>query len=136
VVVEGSTESIFRYYGSIILGEDAMSPERAFGADIIAAAIAIHLLLSVLFALLVAIVVHRWGVIGGTIGGLLLGIAIYLINYYSITYFFPWLFQLKGPFILLLHIIYGAAVGALYEVMEREPYERAQGETGAIQHSK
>ena len=78
----------------------------------------------------VAYVVHRWGVVGGTIGGAVLGLSIYLINMYTLTLLFPWFFTMENTLFLIVHIIFGAAVGALYEVMERDEYEERQGEVG------
>ncbi len=111
-----------------VLGPETLGAGTGFGLGITITAIALHYLLSILAALLIAFVVHRWGIIGGTIGGAILGAAIYLINMYTFTSFFPWVFSMDHEIFLTMHIIFGAATGALYEIMERDEYEERQGE--------
>ncbi len=126
--VNSSTEGVLRTFASIILGPETLGAGTGFGLGITITAIALHYLLSILAALLIAFVVHRWGIIGGTIGGAILGAAIYLINMYTFTSFFPWVFSMDHEIFLTMHIIFGAATGALYEIMERDEYEERQGE--------
>jgi hypothetical protein len=127
-IIGGTTEVVLRYFASIVLGPGAVSPSSGFGPLTIITAILLHYLLSIIFAFVVAYVVHRWGVVGGTIGGAILGLSIYLINMYTLTLLFPWFFTMENTLFLIVHIIFGAAVGALYEVMERDEYEERQGE--------
>lgn len=129
-IIGGTTEVVLRYFASIVLGPDAVGPSTGFGILTVITAVLLHYLLSIIFAIVVAYVVHRWGVVGGTIGGAVLGLSIYLINMYTFTLLFPWFFTMENTIFLIVHIIFGAAVGALYEVMERDEYEERQGEVG------
>lgn len=133
-LIGGTTEIVLRYFASIVLGPEAVGPTTGFGILTIITAVLIHYLLSVIFAIIVAYVVHRWGVVGGTIGGAVLGLSIYLINMYTLTLIFPWFFTMENTLFLTIHIIFGAAVGALYEGLERDEYEERQGE-GAVRSS-
>ncbi len=126
----GTVEVVLRYFASIVLGPEAVGPSTSFGALTAITAVLLHYFLSIIFAIVVAYVVHRWGVVGGTIGGAVLGLSIYLINMYTLTLLFPWFFTMENTLFLIVHIIFGAAVGALYEVMERDEYEERQGEVG------
>ncbi len=121
-----SVEVVLRYFASIVLGPGALG--KAYGAGIVATALALHYLLSVVAAISIAYVVHRWGVVGGTIGGILMGLAIYLFNMYSLTYFIPWFFSMESSIFLILHLIFGGAAGAIYEMLERGEYHELQDE--------
>src|SRR5690606_37457833 len=95
----------------------------------------IHLTLSVGYAIVLAFIIHRWGLVVGIIGGALFGLAIYIINYYSFTYLFPWFFPLRSWIALVGHIFFGAAAGGIYEALERdiyvmEPHETTPPEAG------
>ena len=127
-IIGGTTEMVIRYLASIPLGQQVVNPGYDYGSITVVVAVLLHYLLSVLFAMVVAFVVHRSGVVGGTIGGLILGLAFYLINMYAATEVFYWFFALESTIFLIAHLFFGAAVGALYEVMERREYEIAQGE--------
>ena len=126
--LDGSVEMLVRYIASILLGEQAVNPGYEYGTMTLLIAVALHYLLSILFAMLVALVVHRGGILLGLLGGTLLGGAIYLINMYAVTQIFYWFFTLESTLFLLLHLLFGAVTGALYESLERTPYEQAQGE--------
>ena len=65
---------------------------------------------------------HRWGIIVGIIGGAIFGLALYLINFYTLTYFFPWFFPLRSWMMMLSHVIYGATAGGVYEALEVEEF--------------
>lgn len=128
VKIGGTMQLVFRYFASIIMGSEVVDPGYPFGAGIMIVAILVHYALSILFSLLVAIVLHRWGIIVGALGGGLLGLILYLINLYSLTALFPWFFAMTGELFLTIHIIFGAVVGTLYEVIERDEVEELQGE--------
>jgi len=116
-----------RLVASLALGPDALPPPPDFDAGILGAALAVHLPLSVGFGCLVAYVVHRGGFVEGLAGGALLGLAFYAINFYTLTYFFPWVYPLKSWMMAVSHVLYGAAAGGLYEALEVRRYEKVAG---------
>ena len=126
--VDGGVELTLRYMASIVLGEGVLTSEVEFSATIIIIAMLLHYVLALFFTCLVAFVVHRGGLLLGAIGGLLLGIALYFINLYSLTWFFPWFFVMEGTIFFISHAIFGTIAGTMYEILEREEYEEAQGE--------
>lgn len=85
-------------------------------------ALIVHFLLSIVFGLIVAFVVHRWGLIIGIVGGALLGLALYGINFYALTEFFPWFSGLRGTAMIISHLVFGAAAGGFYELLEVEEF--------------
>jgi uncharacterized membrane protein YagU involved in acid resistance len=80
--------------------------------------IIVHYVLSLLFALLIAIVIHRWGLWVGIIGGAIMGLAIYAIDFYTMTAFFPWFFAINNVILLVGHVVYGAVTGGIYETFD------------------
>jgi hypothetical protein len=76
----------------------------------------------VFYACIVAFVVHRWGWVLSTLGGAVLGLAFYLINFWTMSLLFPWVFPLRNWILLLAHVAFGAVVGLIYEILEEEEY--------------
>lgn len=92
----------------------------------------VHLIASLLFGLLTAFLLHRWGIIIGIVGGALLGLALYAINFYAILEFLPNLVSETGLIQIewlrndwrmpLMHILFGATAGGIYESLEVEEF--------------
>lgn len=120
--ITGSPWIIFRLFATIIMGPEVLPPPAGFDLKIFAIAHLIHVPLSIGFACLIAYVLHRWGIIVGIIGGAIFGLALYLINFYTLTYFFPWFFPLRSWMMMLSHVIYGATAGGVYEALEVEEF--------------
>ena len=111
-----------RLLASIVMGPEILAPPATFDAGALAAALVTHYALAVGFALVVAYVIHRGGLIAGMIGGAALGLSLYAINFYTLTYFFPQFFAMRGEAMLLSHVVFGAVVGGLYEALEVEEF--------------
>ncbi len=118
----GNMWVMVRLFASIILGEGILAPPAAFDISALAVAIATNFVISMLFALLIAYIIHRGGLITGIIGGALFGLAIYVINFYTLTLFFPWFFAMQHWIIIVNHIIFGALAGGIYEWLEIEEF--------------
>jgi hypothetical protein len=114
---------IIRLFASVFLGEDILAPPATFDSSALIVAVITTLVLSIGFTLLIAFVLHQWGMLVGIIGGAVFGLAIYLINFYSISYFFPWFFALGSWPFVITHIIFGAVAGGVYESLEVEEFE-------------
>jgi hypothetical protein len=111
-----------RFMASLLLGEEVLPPPAAFAADALIAAILMNTLTTLAFGLLVAYVIHRGGLLLGILGGAVLGLAAYGINFYTLTYFFPWFFPLRGWVMAINHVILGALAGGIYELLEVEKF--------------
>lgn len=121
-IILGSPWVFVRLTGSIILGENALSPPVGFEAGVFLAALLVQLVLSVFYGCLVAIVIFRWGLLVGFFGGAALGLAIYIINFFAISYFFPWFFPMRSWILLLSNVLFGALAGGIYELLEDEEF--------------
>lgn len=135
VTTGGSIWTPFHHIAAILLGEGVLTPSQDIDFRVVLTGTLIHLTLSVVYAIILAFIIHRWGLVVGIIGGALFGLAIYIINYYSFTYLFPWFYPLRSWIALVGHIFFGAAAGGIYEALERdiyvmEPDETTHPETG------
>jgi len=119
-----------RLTASIVLGQQILAPPATFDGMALLAAILVHYFLALLMTGLIALVVHRGGLTTGIIGGAVLGLAFYYINYYTLSYFWPQFFAMKHGSVIASHVIFGALAGGLYELLEGDWYEVAQGEHG------
>jgi len=121
-IVLGSPWYATRLEGSILLGSNVLPPPTSFDLEIFLVALFIHLVLAVLFTMLVAAIVHKYGIVISVIVGALIGLALYGINYYSLSYFFPWFYQFRSWIFLVEHLVFGAIAGGLYELFEVEAF--------------
>jgi hypothetical protein len=118
----GSPWVYSRLIASVIMGSGVMPPPVTFDAGIFAVALVVNFVLSVAFACLLAVIIHRWGLVVGLLGGAVFGLALYLINFYTLSYFFPWVYPFRSWMMLTSHVLFGAAAGSIYELLEVEEF--------------
>lgn len=106
---------ILRYFASILLGEDILLEDTNSNLLV---GVLLHYVLSILFTLLIAVVVHRWGLLVGIVGGAILGLCLYLVNFYTVTILFEWVFAVHSNVMLLSHVLFGAVAGGVYELLD------------------
>jgi hypothetical protein len=111
-----------RFIASLVLGKSVLAPPASFDAGILMAALLTHYFLSVGFTLILAVIIHRWGLLTGIILGGLFGFALYCINFYTMTLWFPWFFAINSSSMLISHIVFGMFAGAIYEALEVEEF--------------
>lgn len=109
-----------RLIATIALGRDALDPEAVSNGNALAAGAAVHLVLGLLFSLVISITLHRWGFWVGLIGGALFGVALYAINTYTMSRFFPEFYDFRSWFMVGFHVVFGALCGGIYEALERD----------------
>ncbi len=117
---------IIRLFSSIVLGEGILAPPATFNFSALLISIIINIFLSVSFALLIAFVLHKGELLTGIVGGALFGLAIYFVNFYSLSFFFPWFFALSSLPFVVTHILFGAFAGGIYELLEVEKFETVE----------
>ncbi len=122
LIMGGNAWIMTRFIASIAMGESILAPPATFDTVAVVVAILVHLAISMVYALLIAYIVHRGGLLTGILGGAGLGLAIYGINFYTFTYFYPWLFPLCGWAMGINHVIFGALAGGVYEFLEVEAF--------------
>ena len=121
-LVGSSPWVLVRLIGSVLLGPDVLAPPATFDLGILIAALVTLFVVIILFALLVAFAMHRWGLLVGILGGALFGLAFYLFTFYTMTYFFPWLYTFQSWPLLLTYVVMGATAGGVYEALEEDAW--------------
>ncbi len=113
---------IVRYISSIFLGQSILPPPANFDLTALIIALITHSIISIGAAILLAFIIHRWGLLVGIVGGAIFGLCLYGINFFTLSYFFPWFFLIKSWPMLVSHIIFGAVAGGVYEALEVEKF--------------
>lgn len=121
-IAVGSSWVYIRVIASLAMGEGVLPPPSSFEPSIFTVSLLIHLSASIIFAFLIDLAIYRWGLLIGFIGGGLLGLAVYVINFYSLSYFFPWFYSYRSWVMVVSHIAFGALAGGLYELLEVEEF--------------
>jgi uncharacterized membrane protein YagU involved in acid resistance len=103
---------------AMALGKDVLPPPgsyAAFDMKIMATAMVIHMILSVVYGLIVGWLVHRFDWTGGLVIGAIFGMAIYIINFYLIApVMFPWFQMAQNWISAFSHAMFGLAAGGAY----------------------
>ncbi len=118
----GSPWVFVRMVASIITGEGALLSPTDNEISLLLIGVLLHLILSGVFAAWLTIMIHRWGLLVGIIGGATFGFALYTINFTLMSYFFPWFYPLQNWMFALSHVLFGALVGGIYELIEVEVF--------------
>ncbi|MEN8241623.1 MAG: hypothetical protein ABFS17_06860 [Chloroflexota bacterium] len=121
-IVLGSPWVYLRIIASIIMGPRILPPPATFDIQVFFAALIVHFAISIIGAIIISFAVYRWGLIVGFIGGGVLGLAFYVINFYALSFFFPWVFPYRSWIMMASHIVYGALAGGIYELLEIEEF--------------
>ncbi|MCB0731507.1 MAG: hypothetical protein KDC88_10775, partial [Ignavibacteriae bacterium] len=123
IFLGGNLWIIIRLFASIFLGEEILAPPATFDLSALIISLVVNSVLSLGFTFLIAFVFHKWGLVTGIIGGAFFGLGIYIINFYSLSYFFPWFFALGSWPFVVTHILFGSFAGGIYELLEVEKFE-------------
>lgn len=122
IATGGEPWIVLRFMAAIVLGEAVLPPPTGFDLGVVVTAVALHFTLSVLYSLVLAFIVHRWGILVSIFGGALFGLALYLINLFTFTTFFPWFYPARAWPFAAVHILFGAVAGGIYELIEMDVY--------------
>lgn len=104
---------------TLLLGEQVLEPPPEYAAVIAAAAIGVHLTLSLLYTRILVLLLFRWRMLWALEAGAAFGMALYLINFYALAAAFPWLALARSPVTALGHIAFGVTAAFLYKELER-----------------
>lgn len=115
LVLQVSPLLILRYMGSLVMGSQVVNQTDTLPLVV---GLLVHFVISILLTLVISVVIHRWGLAVGIIGGAILGLALYAINLYTFTLFFPWFFAINSLVLLLSHVLFGAVAGGVYETFD------------------
>lgn len=109
-----------RLLATIVLGRGALDSDVTPNVTALLAGGGVHLVLGLVFAFIISFTLHRWGFWVGLIGGGLFGLALYAINTYTMSLFFPDFYYYRSWFMIGFHVVFGALCGGIYEALERD----------------
>ncbi|TFH66706.1 MAG: hypothetical protein E4G90_02155 [Gemmatimonadales bacterium] len=118
-VILGEPTFILRITASLVLGPEVIPVTEGTTALILLVGLVLHFTLTFAYAFLIVLVIYRWGLAVGLVGGALLGLALYVIDIYALSYFFPWIYPLRNWLLLLTHMMLGGLVGVAYELLDQ-----------------
>lgn len=115
VFTEGTLWQPLRMIGAIVLGEEVLPPPATFSMPIMVSALILHFVLSVVYACALAWLIKGHHTLTSVVLiGAVFGLAVYLINFYMFTDWFPWFMQARNWITVLSHILFGSAAGWVY----------------------
>jgi hypothetical protein len=118
-LVLGDPGFLLRMAASLALGPDVIPIAAGNNAPTLLVGLLLFLVLDFVYAFLIVLVIYRWGMVIGLLGGALVGLALYVIDIYSMSYFFPWIYPIRNWMLLATHMILGGLVGVIYELLDR-----------------
>ncbi|MFJ4290661.1 hypothetical protein ACIP1U_12865 [Cupriavidus sp. NPDC089707] len=123
-----------RMIAAIVMGPDVLS-QAATGASVMLAALAVHFALSVALGLIMAMIMAPFSLdssVGmASLAGAVLGVAVYWINFYGMTQFFPWFAEARGALSFLAHVVFGLVAADAYLKLERKIDSKIDSPDGA-----
>lgn len=127
ILTGGSIWLVPHYIAAIVLGPDTLPPPAPFDPLVLLIAVLLNTVLSLIFTLILAAIIHEWQLLTGIIVGGMFGLALYAINYYSFSYFFPWFYPIRTWVDVVAHILFGMVAGGIYEYLEIERFVADRG---------
>ena len=105
--------------GAIALGPGAMASPETFDVGIIATAVVVHIVLAVIYGVILAYIIMKMDMGTAVLVGGVYGLALYFINFYGFTKWFPWFADARDWISIFTHIVQSALVAYFYKVIER-----------------
>ena len=102
--------------GAIALGPSAMASPDTFDLGIVATAVVVHMILAIVYGVILAYVIMRMDVGMAVIAGGLYGLALYSINFYGFSRWFPWFADARDWISIFTHIVQSGLVAYLYKL--------------------
>ncbi len=103
-----------RMIAAIVMGEGVLPPPASFDLMIMMAAMAIHLMLSIVIGVGFAFIAKRFGLLMAVGVGAVVGLALYVVNFYGMTAIFPWFAMARNTISIVSHIAFGMVLGLSY----------------------
>ena len=108
---------------AIVLGPGAMAAPDTFDLAVVATAVALHIVLAIVYGIILAFIIMRMDTGIAVLVGALYGLALYFINFYGFTKWFPWWAQARDWVSVFTHIVQSGLTAYLYKLYsDRESY--------------
>ncbi len=99
---------------AVVLGGEILAAAPVFNIGVVAAAVGVHLVLSLVYAFVLSAIIHNQSKAVGIGIGLGFGLMLYILNLYFFTALFPWFVDGRNWVGVLAHIVWGVSVGWVY----------------------
>jgi uncharacterized membrane protein YagU involved in acid resistance len=103
-----------RMIAAIVMGEGVLPPPASFDLMILMAAMVVHFMLSIVIGVGFAFIAKRFGLVMAVAVGAAVGLALYVVNFYGMTAFFPWFAMARNTISIVSHIAFGMVLGLSY----------------------
>jgi uncharacterized membrane protein YagU involved in acid resistance len=117
--MEGSPWGPPRMIAAIALGEGVLPPPDTFAPGILAVAVVVHFVLSIVYALILAALIAGSSRAASIWLGAGFGLVLYLVNFYLFTAIFPWFAMARNWISVFSHIMFGLVAGWAYVALRR-----------------
>lgn len=118
VFLEGSPWGPPRMIAAIVLGRGVLPEEGqpvTFDIGILFAAVALHMMLSIVYAMIVGMFTRSVGMGMAIIFGAAIGLAIYYMNFYGFTKQYPWFGMARNWVSVFSHIVFGIVAAIVFK---------------------
>ena len=124
LMTTGSAWGLPRMIAAIILGRGVLPPPASFSLSVVLVALGVHVVLSIIFGLVAGLLIapfHFDSSVGmASVAGAIFGLAVYLINFYGMTQFFPWFADARNWMSVFAHLVFGVVAADIYLKLERK----------------
>ena len=119
--LDASPWETVRMIAAIILGPDILRQETtSFDIGVIMVGILLHLFLSVIYTIIIVLIISDIKLSMALLIGAAIGIAIYLVNFFIFTGWFPWFAAARYWISALSHIVFGLSAVWIYRELVRK----------------
>lgn len=108
-----------RMIAAIVMGEGVLPPPATFDLMILMAAMAVHVMLSIVIGVMFAFVARRFGLVMAVVAGAVVGLGLYVVNFYGFTAIFPWFAMARNTTSIVSHIAFGVVLGLSYRMLAK-----------------
>jgi len=115
----GSMWAPLHMIGAIALGPSAMAAPDTFDLPVVGTAVAVHMVLAIVYGVILAYLIQRLDTGMAVVGGALFGLALYFINFYGFTRWFPWFADARDWISIFTHMVQSGLMAYMYKVMDR-----------------
>ena len=107
-----------RLTAALVMGPDALARADRFDALLMLLAGAVHLALSLAYAWILAWPLARFTLAQSLGAGAGFGAALFAVNLYGFTAFFPWFAAARDWITFAAHLVFGVTAAAAYKCLE------------------
>ena len=108
-----------RMIAAIVMGDGVLPPPATFDLMVMMAAMAVHFVLSIVIGIGFAFIAKRFGWVMAVVVGAVIGLALYVVNFYGMTAFFPWFAMARNTISIVSHIAFGMVLGLSYKALAK-----------------